>query len=386
MELIFWGALAFVGYAYIGYPLALIGLSMVRRRSVLTGDVLPRVSLIVTAYNEERRIEKKLVNTLALTYPRDRFEIIVASDCSSDQTDAMVRSFADRGVTLVRAPERRGKEHAQRLAMERASGEILVFSDAATVLEPSGVTQIVRNFSDPTVGCVSSVDRFVDAAGQLSGEGAYVRYEMWLRDLETAVNSVVGLSGSFFAARRELCRPWPDHLPSDFNVLLNTVRSGRRGVADRASVGYYPNIADEHKEFDRKVRTVLRGLSVVMHNLSFLNPVRYGLFSWQLASHKLCRWLAPFALAAALLTNAFLLGEGAVYGALLLGQATWYLVAAIGIALPRRMSHRLVKIPMYFVLVNVSIAAAWCRYVIGQRATTWEPSRREPMSVSAGAP
>ncbi|MEO6666733.1 MAG: glycosyltransferase family 2 protein, partial [Nitrospiria bacterium] len=215
------------------------------------------------------------------------------------------------------------------------------------------------------------------------GEGAYVRYEMWLRDLETAVNSVVGLSGSFFAARRELCRPWPDHLPSDFNVLLNTVKSGRRGVADPASVGYYPNIADEHKEFDRKVRTVLRGLSVVMHNLEFFNPVRYGLFSWQLVSHKLCRWLAPFALVAALMSNGFLLGEGAVYGALLLGQATWYLVAAIGIAWPRRLSHRLVKIPMYFVLVNVSIAAAWCRYVIGQRATTWEPSRREPMSVSA---
>ena len=381
LELAFWGSVAFVLYAYAGYPMALKGLATFRRRPVHAGDATPRVSVIIAAYTEERRIEKKLRNTLALTYPRERFEIIVASDCSSDRTDAIVRSFSDRGVTLVRAPERRGKEHAQRLAMEQASGEILVFSDVATVLEPSGVTQIVRSFSDPTVGCVSSVDRFVDADGRLSGEGAYVRYEMWLRDLETAVNSVVGLSGSFFAARRDLCRPWPDHLPSDFNVLLNTIKSGRRGVADRASVGYYPNIADEHKEFDRKVRTVLRGLSVLMHNRSLLNPIRYGLFSWQLASHKLCRWLAPFALVVALITNGLLLGEGAVYRAAFLGQVAWYAIAALGIASPRGMRHRLLKIPMYFVTVNASIVVAWGRYLIGQRATTWEPSQREAMVV-----
>ena len=135
-------------------------------------------------------------------------------------------------MRLVRATERRGKEAAQQLALESASGEILIFSDVATALAPNGVSTIVANFADPTVGCVSSIDRFVDADGRVSGEGAYVRYEMFLRALETRVNSLVGLSGSFFAARREVCARWASDRQSDFSTLLNAVDLGLRGVLD----------------------------------------------------------------------------------------------------------------------------------------------------------
>ena len=155
-----------------------------------------------------------------------------------------------------------GKEAAQQLAVERASGSILIFSDVGTALAPDGISTMVRNFADPTVGCVSSVDAMLGTEAAGSGEGAYVRYEMRLRMLETAVHSLVGLSGSFFAARREVCRKWTTDRQSDFSTLLNAVDLGFRGVLDPASIGYYRNIVDERRESERKVRTVVRGIAV----------------------------------------------------------------------------------------------------------------------------
>ena len=155
---------------------------------------------------------------------------------------------------LVRTRERKGKEAAQQLAVRTAIGQILVFSDCATALPPNAVSTIVMNFADPTVGCVSSIDRLVDADGKASGEGLYVRYEMWLRQLESRVNTLVGLSGSFFAARRDVCRHWASDRQSDFSTLLNAVVMGMRGVLDVDSAGYYRSIADDRREFQRKVR------------------------------------------------------------------------------------------------------------------------------------
>src|SRR6185295_13345424 len=266
-----------------------------RDRAVRRANITPLVSFIITAYNEERRLRAKIENTLSQAYPASRLEIIVASDGSTDSTDAIARAFGDR-VRLVRAAERQGKEAAQQLAVEAAAGEILVFSDVATALAPDGVASIVANFADPTVGCVSSVDRFVDAGGRPSGEGAYVRYEMFLRALETRANTLVGLSGSFFAARRDVCRNWAADRQSDFSTLLNAVDLGLRGVLDTRTAGYYRNIVDGRRESQRKTRTVVRGIAVLARNARMLNPFRYGLFAWQLASHKLCRWPVPFAM------------------------------------------------------------------------------------------
>lgn len=184
-EWVFWGSLIFIFYAYAGYVLALLVLSLFRNRPIMAGDIQPMVSFIITAYNEEARIKEKIENSLQQQYPGDRLEIVVASDSSTDRTDEIVRSYESSGVRLVRAPERRGKEAAQKLAVGETRGEVLVFSDVATTLPPQGIANIVKPFHDPTVGCVSSVDRFVDAQGNLSGEGAYVKYEMLLRRLET---------------------------------------------------------------------------------------------------------------------------------------------------------------------------------------------------------
>ncbi|MFZ3137481.1 MAG: glycosyltransferase family 2 protein [Thermodesulfovibrionales bacterium] len=381
-EVVFWSSLIFIFYAYFGYPLLLALVGIFRQPGIYKGNITPMVSFIITAYNEDKRIKDKIENTLKLNYPKEKLEIIVASDCSTDGTDEIVNSYNFCGIRLVRAQERKGKENAQKYAVNAASGDILVFSDVATILKPDGISQIVTNFNDPSVGCVSSIDRFIEADGKISGEGAYVRYEMFLRSLETKVNTVVGLSGSFFAARKEVCRDWAIDLQSDFNTLLNSVRLGLRGISDPDSIGYYKNIAEDKREFERKVRTVLRGISVFMKSLPMLNPFKYDLFSWQLFSHKLCRWLVPFALIAAFISNAFLIIDYdstftysfTVYLSIFVLQCTFYLVALLGISTNLR--RNILKLPSFFVLVNLSILNAWYRYFRGERMVRWTPSER----------
>jgi glycosyltransferase involved in cell wall biosynthesis len=370
LEILFWCSVSLVVYAYVGYPCALMVLSRLRHRSVQKRFATPDVSFIITAHNEQSRIRQKIDNTRSQDYPPQQLEIIVASDCSTDATDEIVAACSPR-VRLVRAPERKGKEAAQQLAIAAASGEILIFSDVATALAPDGISTIVTNFSDPTVGCVSSVDRFIEADGRLSGEGLYVRYEMFLRRLETHANSLVGLSGSFFAARREVCH-WPVDRPSDFSTLLNTIEHGLRGVLDPHSAGYYRNILDDRLERQRKVRTIVRGIGALAANLRMLNPFRYGLFAWQLMSHKLCRWLVPFAMILAGVSNGVLAFQSPPYRIAFLVQIGFYAAALGGLW----SGSRLLRIPSFLLVANIAVLTAWIRYAQGERATTWNPSER----------
>lgn len=388
MQFIFWFSVAAIIYSYIGYPIILYILSLLRKKTVLRDEQYrPHVSLIITVHNEQERILEKIENTLALDYPEEKLEVIFASDASTDNTEYIIQSY--KQFKLVSAPERRGKEFAQKCAVDQATGEILVFSDVATMLEPKGLQTITSNFADPTVGCVSSEDRFIDENGNISGEGAYVRYEMFMRRLESKVNSVVGLSGSFFAARREVCTHWAVDLQSDFNTLFNSLKLGLRGLSDPQTLGYYRNIADEKKEFSRKVRTVARGMAVLGRNRDFLNPFQYGFFSWEILSHKVCRWLIPFFLVLALLSNAFLLRVSLIYVFLIGAQLLFYMLAIFYFLVKFRNTGQKIKknkifailltvgkIAYYFVIVNAAIFMAWIKFFKGERAIYWEPSKR----------
>jgi hypothetical protein len=194
---------------------------------------------------------------------------------------------------------------------------------------------------------------------------------MFLRTLETRVNTLVGLSGSFFAARRAVCRNWASDRQSDFNTLLNSIKLGLRGVLDPRSVGYYRSITDPRCEFQRKVRTVVRGISVFAANARMLNPLRYGLFAWQLASHKLCRWLVPWAMITALLSNGWLAIESSWWTAIFGAQLGFYAAIAAGWA-----GNRSLRIPYYFFAANLAILIAWLRYARGERMVSWNPSDR----------
>lgn len=375
MNLLFWlGAIGAI-YSYFLYPLVLLALPK-RQRGSMSGDVVvPRVSIVITARNEETRIRQKLENTLAIDHPRDRLEVLVASDASTDATDDIVRSYAADNVRLVRAEERKGKEYAQSLAIRAATGDILVFSDVATDIPRQAVRQLLADFSDPRVGAVSSEDRFFTETGEMVGEGAYVRYEMWLRRLESSVNSLVGLSGSFFAARKEVCTDWNIHVPSDFNTALNSVRRGMIAVSDPLVEGHYKSINDERKEYQRKYRTVIRGIAAVVAQPDVLNPFRYGLFAFQVWSHKVMRWLVPWFLLLLLIATIALAGDHALYRLALLAQAAFYVLALTGLVRATR-RHTAVKIPYFFMQSNAAIAHATVGFLLGRRVTVWEPSKR----------
>jgi len=216
-----------------------------------------------------------------------------------------------------------------------------------------------------------------DVAGGGGGEGFYVKYEMWLRKLECSVNSVVGLSGSFFAARRTVCEDFSPKMQSDFRTLLSSMRKGMRGISDPRAIGYYHDIKDKSREFDRKVRTVIRGLTVFFKNLEFLNVFEFGLFSYQYVCHKLLRWLVPFFLITAFLSNVWCALSNRIFLTVLALQLLFYGLAVAGLAWDNKTSSNIiVKLPKFFVVVNASILAAWVKYLRGERLTMWKPSVR----------
>ncbi len=376
MVVLFWLAFAFLVYTFFGYPLLLWLLSLLRRRPHRRAEIFPSVSLIIAVHNEEAGIARKLQNSLVLDYPQDKLEILVASDGSRDSTAQVVRGFEQDRIRLVELPERRGKHHAQMVARDSSRGEVLVFSDCSIHLQPDALRKIVSNFADPAVGCVSSEDRVLTAKDALQGEGSYISFEMWLRRLESRVGSLVGASGSFFAVRRELCGEWHPAQSSDFFVPLHTAERGLRTVVDPESVGEYGLTRSEKAEFHRKVRTIVHGLEVLFHHLPLLNPFRYGLFSWQLASHKLARWMAPFAALALLVASAFLWREGPVYQAALVAQVALYLAGLVALAVKGLSSLRPFRIAGFFLLGNAATLTAWLQFGLGERYVSWEPTHR----------
>jgi Glycosyl transferase family 2 len=375
LEILFWVGVFIALYSYLLYPLLL---TLLQRRGARTSgytSALPPFTVIVTARNEERRIAEKLENTLALDYPRDSLEILVASDASTDTTDAIVARFADRNVRLVRSPERNGKEHAQGLAIQAARSELLVFTDTATRLYPNALRLLAENFADSRIGAVSSEDELVSPQDGVRGEGAYVRYEMWLRNLESNAAGLVGLSGSCFAVRKKVCARWRSDTPSDITVALLCSQAGLRAVSDRRVKGMYQDLKDESKEFERKKRTIIRGMTAVWELRESLSP-RHGLFALQVWSHKIFRWLVPVGMVLALATSAGLAGHSALYRWLLIVQLAGYTAAVIAqLSLQARRVMPL-RIALYFMVANLATAAALWDFVRGVRIITWNPSQR----------
>lgn len=226
------------------------------------------------------------------------------------------------------------------------------------------------------VWAVSSEDRFISQDGAVAGEGAYVKYEMWLRQQESKLAGLVGLSGSFFAVRKSLCDEWDIHSPSDFNTALNTAKAGLRAVTAPDVLGFYQDLKDPSKEYQRKIRTVVRGMTGLSRHSEVLNFGRFGFFSFQVLSHKLMRWLTPWFLLATFLTNA-LIADNSLFYFLTFGvQLAFYGVAVVAHFLPNLQSISIIKLVYFFVQVNIALLDASIKFIAGQRMTTWKPSAR----------
>jgi cellulose synthase/poly-beta-1,6-N-acetylglucosamine synthase-like glycosyltransferase len=378
MEILFYLFAVLCAYSYFIYPilLKLIPAREVVRGVDSAGVELPALSLIITVHNEAGRIREKLENTLQVDYPSDLLEIIIASDFSTDETDSIVESYAEKGIRLVRADERKGKEYAQLCAIKESTGKILVFSDVATNIPQDALRYLAVRFADPKIGALSSEDQFVSNDGSIVGEGAYVKYEMWLRRLESDRAGLVGLSGSFFAARREVCEDWDICVPSDFNTALNSAKHGLVAITCPEVVGIYQDVKDSSLEYRRKMRTVIRGITAIARHPEVLNPLSMGLFAFQVWSHKIMRWGVPWFMAIFLMLTILLQGQGWVYTFALIAQCIFYGIAIVGWLSLALRQKTLVKIIFFFVQTNLALAQATVSFLSGKRMTVWTPSKR----------
>ena len=375
-EFVFWSSIAWLAYVYAGYPLALALLARIRPRDVCRSSVLPTVTIITAAYNEVRCIRQSLENKLGLDYPRDRLQIIVVSDESTDGTDRVVAELAGQGVRLLRQSPRQGKTAALNLAVPEAQGEIVAFADANSIWDPTALRALVRSFADPDVGYVTGKMVYVDETGSLVGDGcdAYMRYENRLRELESRCGSVVGVDGGIDAVRRSLYRPMrSDQLP-DFVLPLSVVRLGYRVVYEPEAVLKEHSLSDTTSEYRMRVRVSLRALRALSDQRSLLNPLLYGAFALQLWSHKLLRYLAIVPMVGAFLASAALAPTSASFALLLLGQTAFYAAAALGLLSPRVLGRsRLFAWPAYLVIVNLAAGHAALRWLKGDRVVLWQP-------------
>lgn len=377
-EIIFWLSVAALGYTYAGYPLLLLIMSRLRPREMRRTDFTPAVTVIVTAYNEERDLVAKLENTLALDYPRELLEIIVASDCSTDRTDEITRTFGERGVRLVRQPQRLGKTAAQNMAVAEARGEIILFSDATSLYEPDVLRVMMPSFADSTVGCVAGRLIYVDPADSRVGRGArsYWGYETFLKEHESRIFSLIGASGCLYAVRRSAYVPLYEEACSDFIIATKMVEQNLRAVYEPAAVCTEETNRRSDKELKMRVRVIAQTFSDLWRHRAMMNPFRSGFYAVQLFSHKVMRYAVPFFLIAILAASAILAPYSMLYSIVVVAQLGCYLSALAAWLLERAGVHsRMLALPQYFVLSNLAALIAFYQFLRGERYAHWETNR-----------
>ena len=388
LKIFFFVIVGVILYTYAGYPLILFVLGLARRSRPRRGEgYTPSVALIISAYNEERIMREKLRNSLALDYPRDRLRIIVASDGSTDGTNAIAREFETAGIVLKAFPRREGKSATLNKTVLGLEEQIIVFSDANAFYRRDALRALVRNFADEEVGCVVGRLVYRDTESYVGrGESLYWRYEGLLNRLESRLRSVLVATGTIFAIRRELFRPVMKDVANDLQLPAEVAAQGYGAVYEAEAVALESSTYFFREEFARKRRIVIRGLTGYRRlRLSFGGPLR----SFQFISRKLLRWWVGALLPVLFAVNIALLHDP-LFRAFFILQGAFYACAAIGAVLRRgRYKSRFLLMPFYFVMVNGAALAAIATYLSGRRLAAWdkaettrqidEPAREEPV-------
>lgn len=370
---IFWISAALLVYTYAAYPLLLSLWARWRERPIHRGTQLPSVSIIVVAYNEADRIAARLANLLTLDYPRERVEIILVSDGSTDDTAGRAMADAPANVRVVDFPVRRGKAAVLNELIPMARNEIVLLADARQRFDTAALRVLVAHFSDPMVGAVSGelilhVGNALFGANEFSGW--YWRYEKALRRNESRIDSTVGVTGAIYALRKSLFLPIaPDTILDDVLIPMLIVRQGYRVTFETQAIAH-DLLSSASVEFQRKTRTLAGNFQLILHEPWLLNPFANRLW-WATLSHKLARLLAPIFLLSVLVANAFLLSSF-FYRYTLFAQAAFYLAALLAWMLP--LSARktaALKIPFTFCLLNLAVVIGFLRFVRGRQLATW---------------
>ena len=373
---LFWLCLAIVVYTYVGYGLILYLLVFIKRLAIkakpladITDDCLPEVTLMVCAYNEEDIISEKMSNIHSLDYPADRLHLVWATDGSTDNTNSILSAYPD--VKIVFSPERRGKSAALKHGIKEVSTEIVMMTDANTMLNPGAVREIVRLMQTPKVGCVSGEKKVMaksDSDKAAQGEGLYWKYESTLKRLDSELYSAMGAAGELCVIRRQLMTDIPDDtLLDDFVISMEIVRMGYKIAYTSKAFAMEYGSADLHEESKRKRRIAAGGLQSSWRLRSLMNPLRHPVVAFQFVSHRVLRWtITPVCLFALIPLNTILVisGEGIIYTIIWILQILFYASALAGM-----------KISKYFVFMNLNVFRGMA-YLINNTSGTWEKAKR----------
>lgn len=376
MAIFFFVFASLLVYTFLGYPVILWLLSLLIGKNPDKADIFPTVSLIVSAYNEESIIKEKILNCLELDYPKDKLEIIVASE-SNDKTNNIVKEYQLSGIVLHSFPGRQGKASTLFRTVPKANGEIIVFSDANAIYKKDAIKKLVRNFNDSRIGCVSGQLKYSnpDKSASGSGEGLYWKYEMRLKKLESRVFSLLGANGSIFAIRKKLYLPMTQERGDDFELPIRIRQQEYGVVLEPQAVSWEKSTSTAKEEFNRKVRIIawnMKSCSLLI--VECLRKKKVALV-FQLVSHKFLRWLFPIFAMGMLVTNIFL--AGLFFRVLLLAQVFFYVSAFIGYVLDMKRAKvpRILIVPYYFCLIHVAAIAGMYRLMCGGQKTVWQKVR-----------
>ena len=373
---LFWLCLAIVVYTYVGYGLILYLLVFIKRLAIkakpladITDDCLPEVTLMVCAYNEEDIISEKMSNTHSLDYPADRLHLVWVTDGSTDNTNSILSTYPD--VKIVFSPERRGKSAALKHGIKEVSTEIVMMTDANTMLNPEAIREIVRLMQDPKVGCVSGEKKVMaksDSDEAAQGEGLYWKYESTLKRLDSELYSAMGAAGELCVIRRQLMTDIPDDtLLDDFVISMEIVRMGYKIAYTSKAFAMEYGSADLHEESKRKRRIAAGGLQSSWRLRSLMNPLRHPVVAFQFVSHRVLRWtITPVCLFALIPLNTILVlsGEGIIYTIIWILQILFYASALAGM-----------RISKYFVFMNLNVFRGM-EYLLNNTSGTWEKAKR----------
>jgi glycosyltransferase involved in cell wall biosynthesis len=399
-EILFVLLLAIILFVYLGYPFTLWILGAFLRKSSTPSNITPFVSVIIPAHNEEKCIGKKIENCLALDYPKEQLEIIVGSDGSDDATDSIVQEYASQGVVLSTEGRRTGKCSVLKRCVGLAKGEIILFTDADAVLEKDSLKMVVRNFSDPHIGCVEGVRRDRNEQGIML-DNLYWKYETMIKKLNSRLQAILGATGAIFAVRRELYDPINAQRGDDFEIPVRVRVKGFGAVLEPKALAYHPWLSNRD-EFRRIVRIVAWMLPSALILLSESIMNKRWLLAFQLLVHKVMRWMVPFFLIVLFVVNMQI--TGTVFRSLLWGQILFYLLAILGLIFDhlgnyksflndgkspqviadRRFSRKkdlrlptLLKVPYFFCLINAASFVGILKSILGWGSMDWAKTARE---------
>ena len=382
MVAVFWGSLGLILYTFLGYPFFLFILNSLNKRPHFNPKChetdWPTVSLVIAAYNEEKAIGEKLENSLNLDYPKDKLEIIVVSDRSSDSTDDIVRSYAQKGVGLHRKGNHAGKVSGHKSVLEKVKGDIVVFSDAPTMYQPSVIKELVKHFVVEDIGCVGGALTYIRRGQSNSAvhEQRYWSYEAFIRKLESKVDSLPAVSGAIYALRRGLYPDMPVHLADDLIVPLHVKRLGYRTFYEPNALCWDTPTDNMKDEFKKRKRIGAQNTAGLLYMKSLLNPFKNFLFSWILVSHKLLRLASPFLYVSVFVSSLGLSQQGDFWMAISLIISLFLVTSLIGWFLEGLGKRsRVFSLPSYFMAFNLGMTFGVFEALLGKKYAKWESKR-----------